>query len=879
MKAARPPWTVRTLLALATVLVPGDLRRDWRREWDAEVAWRLTGGGRGALTARCSGALWHAAWLRWDRWRPEMWTYDLRIAARTLLRQPAFLALAVLTLGVGVGATAAVFSAVRAVVLRPLPFPAPDQLIAVTTTSLDRPGRGADSSPPDVVDWATQQRTLSALAAFTADALAISGPQAAAEQVPGATVTGAFFDVLGVAAARGRTIDEDDARVGAAPVVVISDRLWQRRFAGNPAIVGTTVVVDGVAREVVGILAPGLTYPLGAEAWVPLAFTADDLATQRGAQYLDVIARLRSESTLAAAQADLAAIAARLAAAYPRSNEGRGVLLQPLRASLVGDTRPGLLLLLSAAVVVLLVVCANVAGLLLTRALARSRDLAIRSALGAARGRLVRAALVETALIAAAGGATGLGLAWMAARRIAAADGLAIPLIEQTRLDPIVVAVAITAAALSALLVGVAPAWRASGLADLANRARAGGSATGRGRARAALVVIELALAVVLVIGAATLVRSFVRLVAVDVGFETSDRIQTFAVSLPEVRYDTPASRAQFVDRLLTRVRQLPGVERAGAVFGLPLTGFGYRISVSERDGVRLPDTAQDMILLSVRVVTPDYLTAIGLPVRRGRAIDATDGTSSPRVALVNEAAAQLLWPDTDALNHSFTVGTRLGQEAERVGGRVVGVVADSRERGPMSAPLPTIYVAHAQFPVGFVAVAIRAAGAGGPEVPVLRSALGELDPDVPMFRVRTMAQLASSTVAQPRLLMLLMSLFGVAALGVAALGLYGILAQAVEARRKEIGIRRAIGATVGDVVRLVAWDTTRLVATGLALGVLIAAATAETLSRVVATASRPDLATITAAVIAFAVVAALAALVPCRRALAVEPAVTLKAE
>ncbi len=879
MSAPRPSWPCRILLAVAAWFVPGALRHDWRREWDAEIAWRLGDGRRRGLTARAVGAVWHALWLRWDSWRPEMWTYDLRIAARTLLRQPAFLALAVLTLGVGVGATAAVFSAVRAVILRPLPFPAPDQLIAVTTTNLDRPGRGADSSPPDVVDWTSQQRTLSGLAAFSADALAISGPHAAAEQVPGASVTGAFFDVLGVDAARGRTIDEDDARVGAAPVVVISDRLWQRRFAGNPAILGDAIVVDGVARDVVGILAPGLSYPLGAEAWVPLAFTADELATQRGAQYLDVIGRLRPDSTMAVAQSDLDGIAARLAAAYPRTNEGRGVQLLPLRASLVGDTRPGLLLLLSAAVVVLLVVCANVAGLLLTRALARSRDLAIRSALGAARGRLVRAALVETALIAAAGGAAGLGLAWAVARRIAAADSLAIPLIEQTRLDPIVVAVAIGAAAASALLVGVAPAWRASGLADLANRARAGGGATARGRGRAGLVVIEIALAVVLVIGAATLVRSFARLVAVDVGFDTSDRIQTFAVSLPDVRYDTPAARAQLVDRLLSRVRQLPGVERAGAVFGLPLTGFGYRISVSERDGVRVPDTAQDMTLLSVRVVTPDYLTAIGLPVRRGRAIDATDGASSPRVALVNEAAAQLLWPDADALDHSVRVGTRLGQAAERVGGRIVGVVGDSRERGPMSAALPTIYVAHAQFPVNQVAVALRSADAGGPDVSMLRSVLGELDPDVPMFRVRTMAQLASSTVAQPRLLMLLMSLFGVAALAVAALGLYGILAQAVEARRKEIGIRRAIGATVGDVVRLVAWDTTRLLGAGLAVGVATAVATAETLSRLVATADRPDAVTVSAAVTAFAVVAAVAALVPCRRALAVDPAVTLKAE
>ncbi|MGE0359131.1 MAG: ADOP family duplicated permease [Vicinamibacterales bacterium] len=879
MSRTRPPWPCRTLLAVAAWLVPGGWRRDWRREWDAEIAWRVSEGRCRGLTVRAAGAVWHALWLRWNCWRPEMWTYDLRIAARTLLRQPAFLALAVLTLGLGVGATAAVFSAVRAVILRPLPYPAPDQLIAITTTSLDRPGRGAASSPSDVIDWATRQRTLTGLAAFTADALAISGPRAPAEQVPGASVTGAFFDVLGVQAARGRMIDEGDARAGAAPVVVLSDRLWQRRFAGDPAILGASIVVDGVARDVVGILAPGLTYPLGAEAWVPLAFTAEELATQRGAQYLDVIGRLRADSTLAAARADLDAIANRLAAAYPRTNEGRGVQLLPLRASLVGDVRPGLLLLLSAAMVVLLVVCANVAGLLLTRALARSRELAIRSALGAARGRLVRAALVEAALIAAAGSTAGLGVAWAAARRIAAADTLAVPFIEQTRLDATVVLVVIAAAVVSALLVGVAPAWRAPGLADLANRARAGAAATARGRGRAGLVVIEIALAVVLVIGAVTLVRSFARLVAVDVGFETSDRIQTFAVSLPEARYDTPASRAQFVDRLLTRVRQLPGAERAGGVFGLPLTGFGYRISVSERDGVRLPDTAQDMLLLSVRVVTPDYLATIGLPVRRGRAIDATDGASSPRVALVNEAAAQLLWPDTDALDHTVRVGTRLGQEGERVGGRIVGVVADSRERGPMSTPLPTIYVAHAQFPVGFIAVTLRTAAAGGPDVPMLRSVLGDLDPDVPMFRVRTMAQLASSAVAQPQLLTLLMSLFGVAVLGVAALGLYGSLAQAVEARRKEIGIRRAIGATVGDVVRLVAWDTTRLVAAGLAVGVVAAAAFSELFSRVAATADRPDAVTVGAAVVVFAVVAAVAALVPCQRALAVDPAVTLKAE
>jgi len=512
--------------------------------------------------------------------------------------------------------------------------------------------------------------------------------------------------------------------------------------------------------------------------------------------------------------------------------------------------------------------------------MATSRDLAIRTALGAGRARLVRGALAESGLLAGAGCLTGVALAWAAARRIAAIDGsLRVPLIEQTRIDAGVVAVAVAAAVVSAALFGVAPAWRGSGLADLARRVRAGGMGmSARGRGRSVLAVAEIALAVVLVVGAITLVRSFARLIAVDVGIETSDRVQTFAIGLPEARYATPHDRRQFVDRVLMQVRALPGVERAGAIFGLPLTGFGYTISVVERDGAKVPDTAQDMILLRVRVATPDYLQAIGLPLRRGRAFLPGDGPSSPRVALVNEAAARLLWPDVDALGRHVTVGTRLGQNDERVGGEIVGVVADSREGGPMSEPRPTIYVAHAQFPVGTLAVAVRRVP-GGPGVSALRAVLAGLDPDVPMYRVRTTEQLAAASVAQPRLLMLLMSLFGVAALVVAAIGLYGVLAQVVEARRQEIGIRRAVGAGVNHVVGLVARETLRLLVAGVASGVACAVALTAVLPRLVSGATAPDVGAYVAAIGVFTAVAALAAAMPCRRALAVDPAVILKGD
>lgn len=881
------PPVARRLLAAAARLVPADARADWRREWHAECAWLIHGTGPGSgrrrathleLVGRCAGAMVHALWLRWDRWRPEMWTYDLRIAARTLRRQPTFLALTVLTLGIGIGSTVAVFGAVRAVMLRPLPFPDADRLVSIATTDRGGPPQGAASSPPDVVDWAREQRTLSGVAAFSADALAVSGPGGPPEQVPGAAVTGAFFAVLGADAARGRTLRDDDAVAGAAPVVVIADALWTRRFARTPEVVGTSVIVDGVSRTVVGVLPPGVTYPLGAEAWVPLTFTADDLATQRGAQYLDVIGRLGPDASVAAAEADLGAIAARLAAAYPRSNDGRGVRVRSLRTAIVGDAGVGLLLLLTAAVLVLLVVCANVAGLLLTRALGSTRTLAIRAALGASGGRLARGALIESGILATLGGLVGVGLAWAVSRRIATLDDtLRIPLLDETRLDPAVCAVAVAATAVSAVCFGVAPAWRSAQLGEVAARARM--ALRPRTRSRAVLVVAEIALALVLVVGASTLVRSFVRLMAVDLGFDTSERVQTFAVSLPDVRYDTPARRAQFIARLLDSVRGAPGVDRAGAVFGLPLTGFGYVISLTELDGVRVPTSGPDELLLNVRVVTPDYLQAIGLPLRRGRAIDDRDGFDSPPVLLVNEAAARRLWPDREAIGRALVVGSRLGRDDRRVGGRVVGVVGDSHERGPGAPPRPTIYAAHAQFPASFMAVAMRTT----PGVPVAASELQErlaaLDPDVPMFRVRTMAQLAASVVAQPRLLTLLMSVFALAALAVAAIGVYGVLALAVEARRKEIGIRRAVGAGVVDVVRLVAGDTSRLLVAGVACGVVGTFAAQAALRRLTPDAASPDAGVYAVAVAVFAAVGAVAAWVPCRRALAVDPAATLKAE
>ncbi len=874
------PRLCRWLLDVGAAVVPADARDDWQREWRAEMyAFRAAPSGqtRGAtwrLTARCLGAIVHAAWLRWDRWRIDMWTYDLRIAARSLWRQPAFLAAAVLTLAIGIGANAAVFSAVHAVLLRPLPFPDADRLVAVASQEV-RFGR-AESSPSDFADWHDGASSFDALSAFSAESYAIAG-ETPAEQARGATVTGEFFTALGTPLLMGRGLTPDDARTGAAPVAVVSDTLWTRRYGRRPDILGREVTIDGVRRAIVGVMPPGVSYPLDAEVWIPLTFTAEDLATQRGAMYLDVVGRLRADRTLAQAEADLKAIAARLAVAYPRTNAERTVAVRSLRDDVVGDVGPTLLMLLAAAGLVLLTVCVNVSGLVLTRALDRSHEVALRAALGAAPWRLLRAALAETAVLAAAGGVGGVALAWLGARRIAALDAATdVPRLTEARLDGPVLAVAAALAVVSALAVGLVPAWRAARATRVLQGH--GGRTTPAVRSRSVLVVAEVALALVLVVGAVTLVRSFARMIAVPRGFEVTGRVLSAALTLPEAQYATPASRAAFVARALDGVRALPDIESAGAVFGLPLTGFGFTISVTSRDGTALPQTPAESTYLAVRAATPGYFETMGIRVTRGRDFAPTDADGQPRVVIVNESAARLLWPDADPLGHEVHLGTHLGQDDIRTGGVVVGVVADVREGAVDRPPRPSAFVPHAQEPTTFVAIVARGRGRT-PDAAALSAVLRGLDPDVPLYRVRTLDRLAATVVARPRLLMALMSLFALSAWIVAAVGLYGLFAQGVAARVREIGVRRAVGATGLDVVRLVAGRGLATIAVGAVAGAVVSWLVSDALGRFVFGHIGPDPAAYATAVAALAGVAVAAAVVPCRRALAVDPVVALKAE
>jgi predicted permease len=874
--------TAERIVLLAAPLVPSDIRRDWMREWQAEIAYRATGRAGMLLVTRSLGAVAHAAWLRWDRWRIEMLLQDIRYALRTLTRKPAFAIVTVLTLAVGIGANAAIFSAVRAVLLRPLPFPQPEQLVNISTTSRSAPNQpGGAASAADFIDWRRDNRSFAEMAAINAGSYALVG-DGAAEQVSGANVTGGFFNVLGVPAMYGRTLLPGDDAVGSGDIAVIGHGLWVRRFGADRNALGHTINLDGTQYRIVGIMPRGFAYPLESDVWLPQRFSADDYATQRGAHYLDVIGRLRPDSALTHAADDMDGIARRLAAAFPGTNKEYRVSVHPLRDELVGDVRPAMLMLLGAVGFVLLIVCVNIANLVLTRAMSRTREIAIRTALGAGRFRLVRGVLVESLVVALAGGVGGLMIAfWVAGSIVALEDSLGINLLQETRVDAVVIGFTAGISILAALLFGTLPAWHASAVNQIAQRIREdSGNATGdrrRQRIRGLLIVAETALAVVLLVGAGLLMRSFFRLTSVDLGFDAR-RVQTFNVSMPDVAYQQPAERAEFVSTLISELARRPDVEAAGAIFGLPLTNFRYVISMSTLDGRTLDDDEQMRRSLQVRVITPDYFRTLGIEVVQGRQLTENDRLGAPLSIVINETAAARLWPGKSPLGHQFTLGTRLGQGGVNAGGTVVGVVRDVHDYGPAVAVRPAVYLSHAQFPVSFVTVTVRGRNGIVPIEPV-RALVAQQDPHLPIYRVRTMEQLQSDAVAQPRVYLTLLGLFAIAAVILASIGIYGVLMHAVAQRTREIGIRLALGAGRAEVVSMVVRQAASLALAGLVIGLGLAGLASGTLRTVLFGVQPTDVATYAAVAVGLFAVALLASYLPARRASRIDPVTALRYE
>ena len=828
-------------------------------------------------TMRRGSARVHRRVERADWWRTL--AFDARLAMRKLLHQPGFTAAAVTTLALGIGANAAVFSVVNAALLRPLPYHNPDRIVKVYESA-----RGHDwvASPPNFADWQRQAHAFTAMGAMYEDTPTLTGHGDPAP-LSGAYVTQGFFEAMGVRPVRGHPFTAGEETYGQTDAVILSDGVWRRLFGSRTDVVGQTVQLDGVTRQIVGVMPPGFDYPDHSEVWLPLAFSDTALATQRGAHYLDVVARLRPGLTVDAATRDIDAVAKQLAAAYPRTNKDHGATVKSLRDSLVGaSSRRALWILLGAVGLVALIACVNVANLLLARGAARQRELAVRTALGAQPRDLIGMALVESMLLALMGGAAAVLVGFGATRAMQAIRPATLTLFGQVGIDLRVLAFTFALSAITGLLFGLAPAVQSARVSRLHGTMQAGGRggtmSRGGWRVRGVLVAGELALAMILLAGAGLLIRSFVRLQQVPPGFDAA-RVATFDLSLPDARYPTPETSHIFFDRLLAGVRGLPGVERAGGGTGLPLSGANYSITTHAIDGQTIPDADQPST--QIRIVTPAYFKTLGIPMVAGRAFTETDRTGAPGAVVVNQAAAKLLWKGANPIGHTIEIGTSFGLGRGRAGGEVVGVVHDVHDEELQTAPRPIVYLAHAQYPVGYLSIAAKTAPGLDPErlATAVRAQVRQLDPNLPVLGFSSMTRIVGQSVEDQRFAMTLLGIFAALALLLAAIGVYGVMAYVVGQRTREIGVRMALGASgptvIGETVRRAA----PAVVLGLAVGVVGALELTKLMTHLLYEVNPGDAGTFFVMTGALAAIAALSAWLPARRASRVDPVIALRAE
>jgi predicted permease len=865
------PIINRVLWVLARVVPRAD-RVIWQQEWQAELCWLTERRpSRVQLARRLASAARHACWLRWHQGRVEMLADDLRHGLRALRRRPGYLLATVLTLGLGIGASTAVFSAAHAVLWRALPFPDAHQLVMVSSTLMDAPDAVSpgSASPPDFADWRAMSGAFDGLAAISEGGVSLVAG-ANAERVTGASVTGDFFPLLKIAPLQGRLLQQIDDPVGAPPVAVISDALWARLLNRDPEALGSTITVEGVPHQLVGIVPAALALPLDAEVWTPLRFTEQTLQTQRGAHYLTVVGRLAPGVGLDAARADMRRVTATIRETLTTESTASVV---NLRDAFVGDVRPTFWLLLAAVGILLLVASVNVASLVVAQTSARRQDYAVRVALGASRQRLMRAQLAESGIVGVLGCLAGLVIASASSRLIRGFDDVAVPRLAESQIDwPVTLfAVAVTVGA--TCVVGIWPAWRLSRLREgMTGRRVLGTRATSR--ARKILVTAEIGMAVTLLIGAGLIGRSFLQMVNVDLGLDAPN-VQTGSLSLPEAAYP-PERRVSFVDTLLTSLAGQPGIDASAVVFGLPLSGFNYYISGYERDGVRVSQDDWTRSAVQVRVVGGDYFRALGIPIVEGRAFSDNDRRNQPPTIVINRSAAELLWPGERAIDRTFTVGTRLGLGGLRAGGTVIGVSTDVRDLGPAVAARPTIFLNYRQFPIDEMTLVVRGAGTM-PTAAALQGAVRSLDPTVPLYRLRSMDRLRSRVVAEPRLYLSLIGLFALAAVGLAAVGIYGVLSQVVGSQTREIGVRLALGASRGRVAWQVTRQATTLAVIGIVAGSLLALAAGRLIATVLHGVTPTDPLTFALVAAVALTVTLAAAWLPSRRAASIDPARALQ--
>ena len=798
---------------------------------------------------------------------------DLRHGIRLLLRAPGFSIVAIATLAIGIGANTAIFGVINTLLIQRLPYADAERLAVVWEHNLPRDRKNNVVSPGNFIHWREMNRVFDDMAAVGMTFNVTLTGRGDPVEIPFQYVTASFFPIVGVQPQAGRWFTAEEDRPGST-AVIISDRMWRTRLASDPEIFNRGLTLQGRSFSVVGIMPAGFSFlDKTVDMWLPVGFPAE-ARTPRG-RWIMTVARLKPGVTFPQAQQDMTRVADELVKQFPDFNTGWTARVVPVREQLTGDIRSALFVMLGAVGFVLLIACANVANLLLARATSRQRELAVRSALGAGRGRLVRQLLAESFVLAAAGGLAGLALAWWGLRVLSAVVAQQVPIqrLEAVRIDGSVLAFTAAAALCSGMIFGLVPAFTAAGRRlseSLKEGGRTGSGVRGK-QARSAFVVVQVALALVLLVGAGLLIRSFVRIMEVDSGFESARTI-AMRVALPSVRYPQLAVRSQFFERLFERIDQIPGVQAAGAISFLPLAGLGSATGY-EVVGQPVPPRGQEPVT-DVRVITNEYFQSMGIPLLRGRLFDDRQPGDGQNKVIVNESLARRHWPNEDAIGKRIKISWEDDREDE-----IIGIVGNVRYTKLDEEARSTIYWPYARNAYTSMTLTIRTAGDPASIVSEVRTLLNQQDPNLALADVRTMDEVVSRSVAQRRLTMMLLGIFAGAALLLSAVGIYGVIAYGVTQRTQEIGIRLALGAQRGDVLRMVVGHAAWLSFTGIVIGAVGAFALTNLMTDLLFEVKPFDPTTFAVVAAVLATVALLAGYLPGRRATRVDPVVALRAE
>ncbi len=800
---------------------------------------------------------------------------DLHFAARLLLRKPSFTVLAVIVLALGIGANSAIFSVINGVLLRPLDYRQPERLV-VLAERLQRVDQ-LELSADDFVDYQNRVQTFEQFAASERVGLNHTGGSEPL-RIEGAAVTAEMFPMLGVAPLLGRTFTPEEDRAGASPVVILSYSLWQRRFGGDPNIIGQLIPLNGQARTVIGVMPQSFQYPppltqsgaayeVRSELWVPRILENE---TRRNSHNLFAIGRLKEGVTFEQARTEIEALATARQQTYRESHESIGVNVQPLHERVVGNVRPALLILLGAVGFVLLIACANVANLLLVRALARHKEMAIRAALGAGRLRLLRQLLTESLLLALLGGGVGLLLAYWSNQFLLSFSAANIPRLQQVSLDERVLAFTLLVSLLTGVIFGLLPAFKASRL-DLNDALKSSNRAASSsvGRLHNALVVSEVALALVMLIGTGLLIKSFWQLQQINPGFDPHNLL-VMETTLPATKYATAQQQTAFFRQALERIAAVSGVETAALVNNPPLSSR-RGVDAFAIEGRPEPQTLADTPLADFRGISGDYFRVMGVPIVAGRAFAEADDENAPLVAIINEAVARRYFPDEDPL------GKRV--RTKDAWHTIVGIVGDVHQSGLESEASTHLYLPYWQIPQGRMGIVVRTTADPTTLVGAIRNQITALDSEQPVYNFQAMEQLLSDSMAQRRLNLSLLSFFSLIAALLAIVGIYGVIANLVSQRTREIGIRIALGARPADVLRMVLGQGLRLTLFGTLIGVCGALALTRFLSSLLFEVSTTDVPTFVFVSLVTATVTLLACWIPARRAAKTNPMTALRYE